>query len=323
MSEARADETARVLDALVTRPAAIAPLSSLDDWWQAHRACAPVELEPAARAVLGGFVCDRLGYAFAAGYTEAMRRVGNPAEPLDLRRRALCATEQGGGHPRAIECELAPAPGGPTGAFVLRGTKTFVTLGDAVDELVVVASRGLDPASGRKRLVAVRVSAQAEGVTLTRLPALAFVPEIPHASVRFEGVRVDAAQVLDGDGYAAVLKPFRTVEDCHVFLAALAWLTRVGREASWPAETIERGLAAIASLLTLARTREPLSVGVHRALGGALASAQAHVEALEREGAWDSVAPELRARWQRDRPLLSIAAKVRARRLEAARGQAK
>ena len=310
-------DIAELLDALVTRPSALEPLESVEGWWQAHLECAPEDLDPAHRAALGGFVCDRLGYAFAAGYTEAMRRVGNPPEPLPLRRRALCATEVGGGHPRAIETSLEPLTGTDEGRFRLSGTKTFVTLGEHAEELVVIASLGRE--AGLPRLVAVRVPAGTPGLELVTLPPTPFVPEIPHARAELDGVLVEASNLLAGDGYIEVLKPFRTVEDTHVFLAALGWLTRVGREANWPAATIERGLAAIAALVPLARSQVPLSPGLHRALGGALAQARAHIQALRAEDAWDHVSEEVLMCWMRDQPLLSIASKVRARRLERAR----
>jgi len=308
-------EIATLLDALVSRRCTSVPIASIGEWWQVHLDCAPANLEPAHRAVLGGFACDRLGYAFASGYTEAMRRVGNPDAPLSVRRRALCATETGGGHPRAISCALTP---GADGRYVLRGAKTFVTLGVHAEELIIIASRGHD-ARGRNRLVAARVPAARAGVELSVLAPTPFAPEIPHGRVDLHEVAVDPRELLPGDGYLNVLKPFRTVEDCHVFLATLGWLIRIGREAGWSPALIERGLASVAALASLARSRAPLSPGIHRALGGAIDHARDYLDLLERGGAWAMVEPALRNQWKRDKALLSVASKVRQRRLEAAR----
>ena len=40
----------------------------------------------------------------------------------------------------------------------------------------------------------------------------AFVPEISHAEVELDRVKVSDADVLPGDGYDDYLKPFRTIE---------------------------------------------------------------------------------------------------------------
>ncbi len=53
---------------------------------------------------------------------------------------ALAATEEGGGHPRAIKTALARTPDGA--AWQLTGDKGFVTLGTEADVLLVVASVG-------------------------------------------------------------------------------------------------------------------------------------------------------------------------------------
>ena len=85
------------------------------------------------RAAAGGFVADRIGFAFLAGYRAALPKL----DPT-LFRASLCASESGGAHPRAIKTRLRPRDG----AFVLDGEKTFATLASAADTLLVVASRG-------------------------------------------------------------------------------------------------------------------------------------------------------------------------------------
>lgn len=262
------------------------------------------------RAVAGGFAADRLGWSFSSGYCEALRHLlpslidtGGPA--------ALCATEEGGAHPRAIKTALSPDP---NGGFVLSGRKQFVTFGSLARRLLVVATEGED-GEGRSRLVVVCVPAEREGVRMQPVPALRFVPEIPHAGVHFDGVRIAPAERLPGDGYERYLKPFRTLEDCHVMAALLGWLVAVARRAGSP-----RGLVQELLLLVLGgcglMALPPLDDATHIALGAWLERIERVL--TENEPLWATVDAETRARWERDRPLLRVAGKVRAQRLAAA-----
>lgn len=265
------------------------------------------------RAVAGGFAADRLGWAFASGYCEALRHLlpalierdgtGGPA--------ALCATEEGGGHPRAIKTTLSPDP---NFGFVLSGRKQFVSFGSLARRLLVVATEGED-AEGRSRLVVVCVPADREGVRMQPLPALRFVPEIPHASVQLDGVRIAPAERLPGDGYERYLKPFRTLEDCHVMAALLGWLVQMARRAGSPRSVVQELLLLVLGGCGLMEL-PPLDDATHIALGAWLE----RIERLltENESLWAAVDAETRARWERDRPLLRVAGKVRAQRLAAA-----
>ena len=308
-------DIAPLLDALLTLPAARPEIEDLDGWWRAHLELREHGRSAAQRAVLGGFAADRLAYAFASGYVEALHHLLRDEGPA--RRRALCATEAGGGHPKAIACELQLDA---NGAGRLSGDKSFVTLGSFAEELLVVANEGVD-AQGRKRLRVVQLPAERAGLRLVELPALPFVPEIPHARVELREVELRAEELLPGDGYLGVLKPFRTIEDAHVFLALLGWLVRLGRAHDWSPEQVETSLALIASLAPLAESHAPLSAGLHRALAGVLASARAHLEQLQASPAWADLPESTRARFERDAGLLGVASKVRARRLEAARAK--
>ena len=67
------------------------------------------------------------------------------------------------------------------------------------------------------------------------MPPTRFVPEVPHAQVLMQDLRVSASALLPHDGYDAYVKPFRTIEDLHVTLAVLAYLLREARVRHWPA----------------------------------------------------------------------------------------
>lgn len=294
-----------MFDYLLTAPLYETPLESVADAWARHRMAAARFEKPLDVAIAGGFGADRLGYAFLSGYQEALRALvpGLSAEELV----AVAATEAGGAHPSAIRTELVETAGG----WTVRGTKSFTTLGIMARRVLVIATTGV-AADGRSLLRAALVDIDQPGVTVTNQPPLPFAPEIPHATVTFADAR---AQPLPGDGYADFLKPFRTIEDVHVLAAALGWLVRVARAGSWPRSTLQQLLAAVAALRGLELDR-PTSPGVHIALGGLLE--QFDRLPAELDSLWRLADPVDRDRWERDRPLLGTAGRVRVQRLDAA-----
>jgi acyl-CoA dehydrogenase len=243
------------------------------------------------RAAAGGASVDRLAWAFLAGYRAAL----NALDPT-LGRACLCATEEGGAHPKNIHTRIVPK----NAAFLLNGKKTFATLASAAETLLVVVSEGMD--GPRNHLRVVRIPAQREGITIRDRPPLPFAPEIPHAEVTFDDVRVEATELLEGDGYARVLKPFRTIEDVHVSAAWLGYVTVHTRKR----ELVERALPLIVALGEAAK-RDASLPETHILLAGILA----HASALAADFDGDAL-------WARDRPLLEVAGTARKLRLEAA-----
>ena len=262
----------------------------------------PADLDdrPIDRAVRGGHDADRLGAAFVAGYGAALRALV-PDAPA---RTSLCATEHGGAHPRAIASRLDHD-------LRLVGHKRWSTLATEAELLLVVASVGTDDA-GRNRLKLVRVSPRAPGVTITPMPPPPFAPEVRHAEIQLD-TWVEPGDVLPGDGYTDYLKPFRTVEDLHVHGALLGWMLGLAARHAWPRELTERLLAAVAAVRSLAAA-PPLAPATHLALAGTIALVRDLVE----RAPWASLDPDARARWERDRPLLEVAGRARAARLDAA-----
>lgn len=256
------------------------PPRTLEAWWRGHRALPWSTSWEVALA--GGWAAGGMGYAFASGYQAAAAALFADRDEI----WALCATEAGGNHPRAIETRLQ--------AGRLFGEKTFVTLGEAATRLAVVCHEG--EAEGRKRLRVALVAA--ERADIQPLPPLPLVPEIGHARCRFDGVEPD--EVLEGDGYLRVLKPFRTIEDLHVHLAFCGLLLRhvEGRD---DRARIAAQVVALAALTE----RDPLDPETHVALGGLLGSGLEHL------------GPAI-PHWERDGALLKVASKARARRLERA-----
>jgi acyl-CoA dehydrogenase len=260
-----------------------------DASWEALREPTGTTVE---RAAIGGARADRVAHAFALGYTAALEALFGEASA------SLCATEEHGNHPRAIQTRLHDGR--------VTGHKTWATLADRATHLFVVATEGSDPA-GRPRLRVVRVHKDAPGVTLA-LSSAAFVPEVAHARVTLDAVAGDA---LPGDGYADYVKPFRTVEDIHVHAALTGYLIGVAREHGF-ARVVER-LAGVAAALVTLGAADPRSPATHVALAGALATSAAIVAALE--AAWSAGPDDEWTRWQRDRAILKVAAKARGERL--------
>jgi hypothetical protein len=250
------------------------------------------------RAVALGAMADRLGHAFLGGYTAAITALDPSLGPDE--RGALCATESGGGHPRAILTTLENGR--------LNGTKHFVSGGSLATVLLVVAKIG--EREGRPELRVARIGANQPGVTVEQGAPLDFIPEVPHGAVTFKDAQVEA--VLEGDGYERYLKPFRTIEDLHIFGAVLGCLVANGRSA-FPQSTTEQLLGVLSSIVSLGR-EDPRSPAVHLALAGVLTTSRALIDSLDLSG----LEPGFRERFLRDRPLLQIAQRVReARRVKA------
>ena len=270
-------------------------------WWSRHTAEAAAFERPIARAVAGGFCADRIGWAFLSGYIEALSRL---VPGFEGRKLALCVTEQGETHPRQVKTRLEEVEGG----FRLTGAKDFVTLGSDADELLVVASIGLDD-HDRPRLRMVRVPPDRDGVILDPLPPLDFVPEVPRARVRFEGTFVASSELLPGDGWDDYVKPFRTLEDIHILGAFSGYLLRIGREVEWPTELLERIAAIVIGMFPLA-AGAPLDVSTHVALAGIIQMLRREIDELP----WDAVPPPVRERFDRDLRLLTLARHARQKR---------
>jgi hypothetical protein len=305
----------RSVHAILTAPPTCAPIASRAAWWERHQALARTAALPLDVAILGGFAADRLGYAFASGYQAALRALV-PDLPAD-RLASLCVTERGGGHPRAIETRLERLD---AGRLSVTGHKRWATLGDAGGVLLVAASAGTDE-RGRNQLRLVRVDAGAPGVTLRPMPELLFTPEIAHDEIDLDGVVVGEDAVLPGDGFDRYVRPFRTVEDVHVQAAVLAYAIREIHAHGLPGGLVDRLAALLVALGPLA-VADPAAPAVHVALAGVLALAREPLEEMDR--LWGSTESPAHTRWQRDRPLLTVAGQAREQRLlkawEALRG---
>lgn len=301
-----ADPTA-VLEALLRASPDPAPVRGTEAWWIRHVRAASAAEHPIDQTILTAARMDRLAYVGASAYVGALQQV---VPAIGTARAALCASEGGSAHPRSIQTRLEPDGDG----WLLWGEKDRVTLGREADELLVVACEGTND-EGLRVLALADLPARRRGVVRDALPALPFAPELGHARIRFEGVRVEPAERLEGDGYLHYLKPFRTVEDCHLHAAVLAYLHGVSRAAGWPRSVRQELLTLLVAARALA-FGDPSSSATHLALAGEITRARLLIE--ECADLWEHVEEEVRERWERDRRLLDVAKLARARRLEVA-----
>ena len=265
------------LHAVLASPPDPEPIASLAAWWQRHRNAAIIEPLPIDQAILGGFLANRVGYAFASGYQAALHALV-PDLPSD-RLASLCMTERGGGHPRAVETFLQPD--GP-GAHRVTGRKRWATLAAEAGVLLVAASTGTDE-KGRNRLRLVRIDSTAAGVTVHPMPPPPFTAEISHSEVTLDGVRVADRDVFPGDGFARYVRPFRTVEDIHALAAIFAYLVREIRLHALGLSLAERGVGILVALRGLA-ARDSSAPETHLALAGVYDLARPLMDELSR--AW-------------------------------------
>lgn len=277
------------------RPAPPPPVEDVDAFWRAYQVSR--NPDPLLSAVAYGGRADRIGWAFAAGYESAVARLIASHDPA--LSGALCVTESGPPHPRSIEASWDGTR--------LDGHKRYVTLGPRADVLYVLARSGDE--GGRPRLTLLRVPRDAPGVTLLPGAPTSFVPEVPHAEVRFDGV---AASALEGDGWTDYAKPFRTLEDLHVHAAVLAYGVSALVRAGGDRAAVEAGLATLCALRALTDA-DPADPTVHLALHGAMSGSPPVFDALV-----EALTGDEKSRLERDRRLFRVASTARAARRERA-----
>ena len=285
--------------------AVAAPCETVADWWPRHRSIVATHPDPIHQAIVGGFVADRVAWAFASGYQAALRALV-PALPAD-RVCAFCVTEEDGNTPRALRTTLKRIAGG----YALDGAKKWTTLGPEGGYFLVAARDG-DAAGDRPSLRMVGVDAGTRGLAVTPMPPTRFAPELPHARLVFENVELGSAAILPGDGYDLYVRPFRSVEDIHVQAAVLAYLMREAQRLDWPTDWRER-LAAVLAAFNQVAHMPAASAETHVALAGALALSAGLI--AEAEDHWKANATDPAAlRWHRDRDLLKVAGAAREKR---------
>ena len=316
-NKADASNITKALQQLTTMAAPPA-YQNFAEWKQAFQALCASKAKPWEQALFGGAQAGCVGYAFAAGYQAALHSL--LGADISKGISALCVTESGGNHPRAIQTTLTQTTSKKSAEvlYLLDGSKTFITGGPQADVLLVAATTCED-SQGRPVLRLVKVPGTAEGVSVQPMPPLPFVPEIDHASVSFAKVRVPAEDILPGDGYADYVKPFRTTEDIHVTLALCGYLVRVALQTGYAPEQLPLWLSLTAQHIQLAQlpAADPMThlllAGTRRQLEQAIPDLETHWQQASTESSGTSSGNSF-ADWQRDKALLKVASKAREQR---------
>jgi len=159
------------------------------------------------------------------------------------------------------------------------------------------------------------VDRNAPGIEISPMAGLPFVPEISHGTVVFRNVSIPGEDVLPGDGYRDYIRPFRTIEDLHVFAAIAGFIFRIACLHRWPRPVKEQITSLVVCNRALALD-DPSAPAVHIALGGL----RAHIASLLESTShyWETVDEKTRAGWERDQALLRVAENARIKRLETA-----
>lgn len=304
------------LEFCLAGPVRAESVESASDWTRRWLATVAEGHRPVGLALRGGFVADRLAWAFGAGYQAALRSLMPGTGATDI--MSFCATEAGGNRPGDIATELRQAA---DGKLAISGRKRWSTYAPVASRLFVVARDERSDAdgsaavagAGRRMLRVVCVNSCLAGLSIRAMAPPAFVPEAPHAEVDLAQVEISEEDVLPGDGYARYVKPFRTAEDIFVSVACAAYMLREARARKMPPELLERIVVCMQSLVSLAD--EPFDApAVHVALAGALSlwsqTRERFTEVLLASGPGDAAS----TRWLRDQPLFSVASQARALR---------
>ena len=252
------------------------------------------------QALLGGVLADRTAFAFSSGYLSALRLMF--PNFLHDGFSSLCVTEEEGNHPKAIKATLKIQGG----QWVLNGLKTFVTGGCDAEQLFIAATTD-KVVDGRQQIRVVRVLMGQQGMMVTALPTLPFVPEVSHATVRFDNALINVADILPGDGYSDYVKLFRTIEDIHVSMAILGYVVRTAISQQWSELLVEQILALILSHRQLGLL-DPSCTMTHLALAGARQQMDVLLEQIDVE--WEKADKKGFEFWARDKALLKIAGKA-------------
>lgn len=271
--------------------------------------------EPLDRAMAGGFMADRLAFAFLAAYQSALQKQFPFLNPEQL--AAFCVSEQGGSKPKAMQTRIEPFEQG----FQLSGSKTFVT-GAEQAEILLVAARDTTQDLERPRIRIAVIQATNKGVRIEEDKVMPFMSELQKGRLHLDQCYCSVESVLVGDGYAEHVKPFSPLEAFFVMAAGLCYLLRLARLYDWPASFIEQCLLLLHAVQS-ADYANPESPTNQLLLNGLRVQLKALVEQTEHSEYWRLSDEQVYKRWLRDKAVLMFSDRSHTIRLERAWSQLK
>ncbi|PCJ17986.1 MAG: hypothetical protein COB04_07990 [Gammaproteobacteria bacterium] len=283
--------------------------ASVHDWLRDAEPRMQELNEPVFQAVVGGYHADRVAYGFLAGYQSALRHSFDDLPSSGL--VAFCVSEKGGAKPTAFKTHGVPQQG----AVVINGKKTFVTCGDQAD-LLLVAYKASEQASGRPLINIAKVKANAPGVAIENMPEMPFIPEVRRGSVLFNDVLVGDSNLYRGDCYLNYAKPFSASEGYFIIAAVIAYLLRVAKDYDWPLNHVDE-LISLLQFTVMLTKREPLDPQTIIA-GNGLRQSLENFNKKTRD-LWQLVGERDQSRWLRDGAILFASDRSQQIRLNKAR----
>ena len=200
--------------------------------WREKRLCA---VAPAASAIVGALIADRLPWVFTAGYQATLRNAF-PSLPRDG-WAAFVATEDAHApqeHPGTVLREDGDG-------YRLSGYKSWVAHSRCVDHLIVSVN---DPGGDKYRAQAVIVPSSADGVHLSHRTQASFLAAMSQGFAHFDNIPVARDAVLAFEP----LRQFGRTEAKYVMLSCTTFMIA---HVPSPASLRDRLIAMAAALLSL------------------------------------------------------------------------
>ncbi len=270
------------------------------DYYQLVKDKAPID-----RAIVGGFQCQQFSFAFMAGYQAALEKMFPSIAPNEF--KALCVSEEKGGHPKVIQTVLQNNQ--------ITGVKTYVTAGTEADHLLVLCKTN-ESVNDRPILRIVHIPRQAAGVELANFE-LPFMKDVKHGKLKLKEVKIEESQILEGDGYSDYTKPFRTLEDICVSAAYQAMLLRQAIDNNWDDNLRDQLLLNIYTLKNLLKL-PPTDQGTHLLLSAADHSFKNLLPSIEEHIKTHS-SIHFKTDWEGNKKVISLGKKIKEIRLSKAR----
>lgn len=288
------------------------PFESWSTWWTALSTTVVSESGSIPPGLLAGMLCHDAEQAFMAGYQLALAELVGGA-PGHL--RAFAVSEGAGRTLRDMRTHLSRSAGGAD--WVLTGHKEFVTLPEAIEECLVLATSAPEETGQSSVVVKLNHAQVVRSLTVSGLQP-AGMTQVTFGKMTFSELPIHKNAVLKGDGHEDYSKRFRWLEDHLVLQALQGRLIRLVLLEDGVATTdqarrdVERLLALAAALQSQIRQ---IRVGNLEAL--VFAGVRDQMLALFTD--WVASGSEaLKAELLVMQGLLSIAAQAQAKRLEKA-----
>jgi hypothetical protein len=240
-----------------------------------------------------------IGQAFSVGYRGALQCL---LPSLDSNKwAAFCVSEVSGAHPKNLTTKVSP-----TG--VLTGSKSFVSMGDAAEQLIVIAVSGKN--EDRPELKAVLVNLPSNKVKQILMPAMSVMPDVRHGGIELEGA---VGEILPGDGHDDYNKRFRNIEDAHLLIAFTGLILSKTIRYKLNDEIIDACMLIISSLMKLDFDDSPWNIFQ---LFAAYEAASKVI--LIFESSFEALSKEFKLDWERDKKIFILTKKNRIAKREKA-----